>query len=212
MALTFPPLTKATVDAINFSEIYTNSDNNNLNFDLLYNNRELLIELPELKIEALEHNIDSYYLICEILDEESFDFLQLLNSKIIKHLSKKSKKWFRKKICFDISDIYNSNLLLPKNFTGYPRIKIRIPVKKGNILSKFFDSKGMRVSINDVKQHDEIGIILSLNSIIFNQMVFNFDITLYQSRKINTSTEMNLLTDSESDNEIILSEEKALFE
>lgn len=202
-----PSVSLNTINMLTFSDIYTTNLEDFFFSDIRYNDNLVLIPIDELKINnVLLDDLEVYYLYCEIPNDNIYNFFLELEKKILNVIKIKGKNWFGENIIDNIKDMFRSNLLLPMQINGLPRIKIRIPVKDGNILSKFFNANGKQIPINELAKNDLISLIISINTLNFYPSSFTLDQSVYQIRKMDNSSELRLVSDSESDNDIILSD------
>lgn len=212
MTFSFPPLENQTINdiIINDFEEVTDKELLFIQSKLLLNDENILISLEDLRLIDIQNNKNNfYYLIFEITDENTYNFFYKLDKKILKFVKNQSNKILKNKdIAKCINNYFRSNLDLPQTFNSKPLIKIRIPIEKGNIKTKFFNVKNKPISISDLEKGSIINCLVKINSINFFDSYFYIDQSLYQGKLMNPNVSYNFLSETDSEPDILLSDQE----
>tara|TARA_B100001248_G_scaffold247505_1_gene219043 strand:+ start:1785 stop:2450 length:666 start_codon:yes stop_codon:yes gene_type:complete len=167
---------------------------------------DLLFQTDEVILNdiILDENGD-YFLKADIINNDLFEFFFNLENKIKNNVYAKSKEWFNIEPSEKIKEIYKSLFDLPLLLDKPPCLKIKIPISKGCIKSKFFDKNKEMISINQLQNNTRIKLIIKINNIELLESEYKLDIYLYQLQMSNLiNLDLNNFFE-ESDEDIILS-------
>jgi len=143
--------------------------------DIKYLNKNLLVETDELIIRNINCNKTDYDLSCEFTSNEFYKFILKLEKNIIRTVHNKIEKWPYIK---NIKDNFSSSLVFPKNINSNPEILFKIPIKKGNIQTKFFNSNNDRISINDININNKIKLVIHIKDLFLVSNLFNIKLNI----------------------------------
>ena len=210
MTFSFPPLEDKTLNDIIINDFEEVSDAEPfIQSKLFLNNDNILISLENLKLIDIKINNTVYHMIFEIADEKTYNFFYKLDKKILKFVRKQTNLIFKKKDnnhC--INNYFRSNLDLPLNFNSNPLLKVRVPIEKGNIKTKFFDINNKPIPISDIKEGDKLNILVKINSINFLESYFFIDQILYQAKSMTSNLSYTFLSETDSEPDILLSDQE----
>ena len=211
MTFSFPPLKDQTINDIIINDFEEVTDDKLLFIQskLLLNNENILISLEDLKLIDIKNIKNNFYhMIFEITDENTYDFFYKLDKKILKFVKNESNKILKNKDTKLINNYFRSNLELPLNFNSKPLIKIRVPIERGNIKTKFFNIKNKPISISDLEIGSMINGLVKINSINFFDSYFFIDQSLYQGKLMTSNVAYNFLSETDSEPDILLSDQE----
>ena len=105
-----------------------------------------------------------------------------LDDKLIKETYNQSKEWFNQTIPLEnIEDMYK-RICKPLKKNTNPSIRFRLPMEKGNIVSKIYNQNKEIIKINDIKENSEAILIIHIRGIKFMKQQYVCDIYINQMK------------------------------
>ena len=131
---------------------------------------ELNKKLPSVEYEIIGENLDFY------------DLFMKLDDKLIKETYNQIKEWFNQTIPLEnIEDMYK-RICKPLKKNTNPSIRFRLPMEKGNIVSKIYNQNKEIIKINDIKENSEAILIIHIRGIKFMKQQYICDIYINQMK------------------------------
>ena len=131
---------------------------------------ELNKKLPSIEYEIIGENLDFY------------DIFMKLDDRLIKETYNKSKEWFNQSIPLEnIEDMYK-RICKPLKKNTNPSLRFRLPMEKGNIISKIYNQNKENIKIEDIKENSEAILILHIRGIKFMKQQYICDIYINQMK------------------------------
>tara|TARA_B100001094_G_scaffold37020_2_gene31196 strand:+ start:1239 stop:2012 length:774 start_codon:yes stop_codon:yes gene_type:complete len=131
---------------------------------------ELNKKLPSIEYEIIGENLDFY------------DLFMKLDDRLIKETYNRSKEWFNQSIPLEnIEDMYK-RVCKPLKKNTNPSIRFRLPMEKGNIVSKIYNQNKEIIKIEDIKEKSEAILIIHIRGIKFMKQQYICDIYINQMK------------------------------
>ena len=123
---------------------------------------------PYLEIEIPNNKLDLY------------DLFLNLDDKNIKNTVKKSGEWFDKELPLEAIDEMYKRSSKPFKKNTNPKLKIRLPVVKNEIKCPVYNQKRVFIDINDIKEGDEMILIIHIRGLKFLKSYYYCDCYISQ--------------------------------
>ena len=97
-----------------------------------------------------------------------YDFMSNIDDFSILKIQEHSSNWFSKEFPLDIvEEFYKSPVKLSRNKKVAPKLRVKIPVSKGNINCDIYDSNKNITAYTDIKKNDKVICILQFLGLRF---------------------------------------------
>ena len=131
---------------------------------------ELNQKLPSIEFEIIGDNLDFY------------DLFMKLDDRLIKETYNCSKEWFNQSIPLENIDDMYKRICKPLKKNTNPNIRFRLPMEKGNIVSKIYNQNKEIINIKDIKENSEAILIIHIRGIKFMKQQYICDIYINQMK------------------------------
>ena len=135
-----------------------------------YNEKPIYIQTPRLINKGfnktdqrctMELELDSTHL-------NFYEFITNIDDFNIVEIQRNSKVWFKQEFPLDVvEEFYKSPVKLSRNKKVAPKLRVKIPISKGNINCDIYDSNKNITAYTDIKKNDKVICILQFLGLRF---------------------------------------------
>jgi hypothetical protein len=155
---------------------------------ITYDNSPLYIQTPKIiNTKDMDNLKNTNPFIEAMFNNENYDKLLALDDYILKETKNNWENWTGRGIPEDKMDEMYTRITKPTKENKSPKLKMKIPMKKENILCKVFDQKKIEFNLKELKKDKDIICILHFRGIKFNETNFYCDFYINQIKVFNTS-------------------------
>ena len=158
--------------------------------DITYNGNPLFIQTEKLNnlTNTKELNFKKPSELKFTVDTETYGFFSNLDEKNINTITDNSYEWFSKQLRLEDSENMYKNItksLINKNL---PELKFKLPILKGELLSKIYNQEKIDINIKDITINQECILIIHIRGIKFFKSYYICD---YYITHIKTYSKLN---------------------
>ena len=176
---------------LNISEIVLSKAekiNNYYYSRISYNNSPLYVQTPKIiNNKDLENLKSTSPFIDAMFSHEVYDKLVELDDHVLNFIKQNWDKWTGKKIPDEKMDEMYVPITKPTKENKSPKLKMKVPMKRDEVLCKVFDQDKVTFDLKNLKKDKDIICILHFRGIRFSETSFYCDFYINQIKVFNTS-------------------------